>query len=619
MSAGNPNPIAFPPIQSHGMIGDRRTGALVAADGTIDWFCAPEFDGPPVLGALLDPERGGDCRLGPANALLGKQTYACGSALLVTQWEEGEHGASIELTDAMAWPGDERAEATRDQRVIIRRLRVKGDAAAYFECRPRRDFAAPGAMRRVNGGASVEFADGSFGIWTSFPTALASPSLFSEMKCRAGEDYWAVLGWNVSPAAWSAERAATVFGEAERYWREWSAGLTSGIGGPRAEALRRSAITVQMLSHAHLDCAVAALTTSLPERIGGDLNYDYRYAWVRDASLSLAFLARMGKPKEVGCYLDWLCRLRSDTEAPLQVCYQLNGSPPAKPNELPGLRGYRDSRPIRNGNRAAAQLQLGSLGFLADCARIYLDEGGAWREEFWGLIRRIADFTAAHWQEEDSGIWELPEKAHFVASRVMSWVVLERAAHIAARTGHAREIDGWREVAAVIHREVMDKGWCEEKGAFRQRYDSDALDAAALLIPLMEFLPPDHPRVASTLDALEHELVIDGLLHRFDPRNTPGVEPLPIGKFEGAFLPCVFWHAHALARADRCEEAEALLARCEAIAGPPGIFAEEADAAQDVFLGNTPLLFSQVEYARAAMALHHARSRRQRATHPAIL
>jgi GH15 family glucan-1,4-alpha-glucosidase len=615
MNAGTAIPIAFPPIQRHGMIGDRRTGALVAADGTIDWFCAPDFDGPPVFGALLDPERGGHGRFGPANSTVGKQTYAPGSALLITRWDERERDASMEVMDAMAWPGDERPEAVREQRVIIRRLRVEDDAPARFECRPRRNFVAPETMHEADGGASIDFADGSFGVWTSFSAALTSHGLFSDLKCQAGRDYWVVLGWNVVPAEWSAQRAAAAFGEAERYWREWSRDLKTELGGPRAEALCRSAITVQMLSHAHLDCAVAALTTSLPERMGGDLNYDYRYAWVRDASMSLAFLARMGKPGEVGCYLDWLCRLHSDTEAPLQVCYQLNGSAPAKPNELSAVRGYMDSRPVRTGNRASSQLQLGSLGFLADCARVYLDEGGEWREEFWGLIRRIADFIAAHWQEKDSGIWELPEEAHYVASRVMSWVVLERAAHIAARTGHPSVIEGWREVAAAIHSEVMDKGWCEEKGAFRQRYGSDALDASALLIPLMEFLPTGHPRVASTLDALERTLIVNGLLHRFDPEITPGVEPLPIGEFEGAFLPCVFWHAHALARAGRCEEAEAILARCEAIAGSTGIFAEEADAVGDAFLGNTPLLFSQVEYARAAMELHRARSQRERAAH----
>jgi GH15 family glucan-1,4-alpha-glucosidase len=251
---------------------------------------------------------------------------------------------------------------------------------------------------------------------------------------------------------------------------------------------------------------------------------------------------------------------------------------------------------VRRGNRAAKQKQLGSLGFFADCAIIYLDNGGEWREEFWMLLKRVADFTCTHWPEKDSGVWELAEEAHYVASRVMSWVVLDRAISIADRTGHSGETDHWKETAAAIHAEVMDKGWCEKKQTFRQRYGSD------------------HPRVTATLDALERELVVDGLIHRFDPAQTLGGKQLPIGEFEGAFLPCVFWHAHALAKAGRCDEAESILKKCEAISGDIGLFAEEADPRRGIFLGNTPLLFSHVEYARAAMELDEARTRAVRQT-----
>jgi GH15 family glucan-1,4-alpha-glucosidase len=190
----------------------------------------------------------------------------------------------------------------------------------------------------------------------------------------------------------------------------------------------------------------------------------------------------------------------------------------------------------------------------------------------------------------------------------MSWAVLDRAEKIAHMTGHDLEAGPWKECAAAIHAEVMDQGWCEEKGAFRQRYGADALDAAALLIPLMDFLPADHPRVASTIEALERELMVDGLMHRFDPAQTLGGEQLPIGEFEGAFLPCVFWHAHALAKAGRCDEAEAILRKCETIAGEIGLYAEEADPRRAILLGNTPLLFSHVEYARAAMELHNRKT-----------
>ena len=602
-------PAGFPPIQRHGVIGDRRTGALVAADGTIDWFCAPEFDGTPIFGALLDAKSGGFCRFGPPGTALGKQHYLPGTAALVTTWEDEEVAEAIELTDIMAWPENDRPSALNGSRVIIRRLRMRRDARMCFELCPRRNFAnAPEASESVEGGAVFTFADGTVGLWTSFKVSVEPHGAFAVHDMRAGEEHWAVIGWNTPPKGWSVARAAGTFVDARDYWSGWSAGVKLEPAGERGPALQRSALTVQLLSHAEHDSAVAALTTSLPERIGGDKNYDYRYAWVRDASLSLALLAHAGKTAEVQSYLDWLCGLRSTTKAPLQVCYRLNGDPHLDQKELADVRGYLDSQPVRVGNRAAKQMQFGSMGFFADCVRLYLDHGGEWREEFWQLLKRVADFTCKHWQEKDSGVWELPQEAHYVASRVMSWVVLERAVYIAGKTGHADETDHWRETATAIHAEVMDKGWCSLKNSFRQRYGSDALDAAALLIPLMGFLPADHPRVVGTLAAIERELVVDGLVHRFDPTDTMGGKQLPIGEFEGAFLPCVFWHAHALAKADRCDEAEAILVRCEAVAGDLGIFAEEIDARNHAFLGNTPLLFSHVEYARAVMALNEARA-----------
>jgi GH15 family glucan-1,4-alpha-glucosidase len=601
-------PIAFPPIARHGVIGDRRTGALVAADGTVNWFCAPEFDGEPVLGALLDSAKGGFCRLGPHPASLGDQKYLSGTAVLVTTWPEKE----IEIADVMAAPGEERPEVLRGQRLILRRLRARRDVTICFELAPRRNFAAsseepvPG-----EGGAVFPFADGGLGYWASFPARLEQAGAVAVFSMAAGEEHWLALGWNLKPEGWAAPRAIRLFEEAEKYWRDWSAGLDLKDGFSRRATLERSALTVQLLSHAHRDSAVAALTTSLPERIGGDRNYDYRYAWVRDASLSLALLARLGKAAEVQHYLHWLCGLDSATKAPLQVCYRLDGEPHIEQENVQGVTGYRNSQPVRRGNRAAKQMQLGSMGFFADCARLYLDHGGEWKEEFWKLLKSAADFTCKHWPEEDSGVWELPQQAHYVASRVMSWVVLDRATYIAGKTGRARETDHWRAVAATIHAEVMEKGWCEEKSSFRQRYGSDALDAAALLIPLMDFLPPDHPRVAGTLAAIERELVIDGLAHRFNPRETLGGDQLPIGQFEGAFLPCVFWHARALAKAGRCDEAEGILLKCEGVAGDLGIFAEEIDARHETFLGNTPLLFSHVEYGRAVLELNKARAKRQ--------
>ena len=608
---------AFPPVERHGAIGDRRTGALVAADGTIDWFCAADFDGPPLFGALLDPAVGGFCTFGPRHGGFGRQRYLTGTTLLRTAWTGASGKEALELVDTMAWPADRRTAGQRRRRVILRRLRATQRIEARFELCPRWNFGPPHRVRAAAGGAVFAVGDGTLRFWASFETRIEAQAASALLVLEPGAEHWVALGWNGLPSPWSATRARRTFAAAQSYWLRWSDGLKLGRPSGRDPALRRAALTVQLLSHAGHDCAVAALTSSLPEREGGDRNYDYRFAWVRDASLSLALLARMGKIGEVEHYLKWLCSVGSSTAAPLQVCYRLDGGCALPEEEIGGVFGYAGSRPVRRGNRAAKQRQPGSLGFFADCTRIYFDEGGRWRDPFWRLLRRVATFAAAHWREPDSGIWELPEEADFVASRVMSWVTLERSAHIAERTGHAAEARRWREVAAEIHAEVMDRGWCERKNSFRQRYGSDALDAAALLIPLMEFLPPDHPRVAGTVDALERELTVDGLLHRFDPSVTPGCHgPSATGAFEGAFLPCVFWHAHALARMGRREQAGAILARCEAIAGELGLFAEEADAREGTFRGNTPLLFSHVEYARAIGALNQGRASPAGRKHP---
>jgi GH15 family glucan-1,4-alpha-glucosidase len=606
-------PISFPPIHNHGVIGDRRTGALVAADGTLNWFCVPNFDGNPIFGALLDPERGGFCRFGPLQVSLGRQRYLPETAAVETSWPAlPPDGGELDLTDVMAWPADERAKSVVNHRVILRRFNARGAAIVRFEARPRWNFSElPLEVHSISNGAVFRFAVGALGVCTSFPVEIQGGALISDLSVNPGDELWAMIGWDAQADEWTRERAMGVFDASLKYWRDWSAGLTIDPDDLRSAKLRRTAITAHLLSHAEHDATTAALTTSLPERIGGNRNYDYRFAWVRDASLSLALLARVGKVEEVQNYLDWLCRLDSDTDAPLQVCYRLDGDTQLEQQELSGVRGYEDSRPVQYGNHAARQRQLGSLAFFADCARIYVENGGKWQEHHWQLLRRAANYIQAHWQLAESGIWELSVQAHYVAGRVMSWVVLERAAQIARITGHGEEeeIAGWTATAQTIHAEVMEKGWSKKQNSFVQRYDSEALDAAALLIPLMEFLPADHPQVMGTLAAIERALFINGFVCRFDPAATLGGDQLPLGEFEGAFLPTTFWFAHALAKAGRADDAEAILKRCEAVAGELGLFAEEVDPHRRIFLGNTPLLFAHVEYFRAVREVAAARDR----------
>lgn len=590
--------IAQLPIGQHGVIGDRRTAELIATDGTISWLCLPCYDGVPIFGALLDVERGGFWRIGPEHHVLGRQQYLGETAVLVTSWEMAT--GTLTLTDAMAWPWDDRGaeHGGPNGRVVLRRLRCEqGEARAVIDCRPRPDFDQVPSIAAGPAGAMTAVAGRDLTLWISQPAAVLPDRVRCTRTLHAGDEVWSVLAWGEErPRPWTMARAAATLDETIRYWNDWSGRLV-GDHSP-FDQVQRSATTIHLLSYALTGSPVAAPTTSLPERIGGDLNWDYRYAWVRDAALSVTILSRLGQTADSQRYMDCLTTYRSSTDSPLQVVYGIDGTLDLPEHKRWDLAGYAGSRPVRIGNRACSQKQLDSLGFFADCALTYLDNDGAWTAEHWDMMRRAADYTTATWQEPDSGIWETVEERHYVSSKVMSWVALDRAVKIAESIGQEPP-PRWRSAMDVIHAEVMERGWSERRQAFLQAYDGDNLDASALLIPIMGFLPVDHPRVAATIDRIVDELTIDGFVHRY----LPPVGELPLGQYEGAFLPCTFWLATTLAMAGRAHEAQAILTAVEAIAGELGLFAEEVDVTTRTFLGNTPLLFAHAEYVRAVMAI----------------
>jgi GH15 family glucan-1,4-alpha-glucosidase len=588
-----------PPIERHGVIGDRRTAALVAADGTLDWLCLPVYDSPPLFGALLDAERGGFWRMGPADVAIGRQRYAGASATLTTTWSTD--AGALELADAMLWPWDNRdaRHGGPNGRVLLRRLRCpRGAMRAVIDFRPRHDLGEPVPLRPVPGGAAADLAGKTLRLVVDRPLTVLPDQMAGTFELRAGEEVWAILAWGEEvEEAWTPERATAALAETTDYWHDWAGKLR--CRGPYHEQMRRSAVTIELLSYAPTGSPVASPTTSLPERIGGDRNWDYRYSWVRDAGLAMVSLTRLGEMTASRRYMDCIASYRSSSESPLQVVYGIDGKLDLPEHRRRDVTGYRRSLPVRIGNRACSQRQLDSLGFFADAALIFLDHGGEWTAEHWEMTRRAADYTAANWRQPDSGIWEQVEERHFVSSKVMSWVALDRAVRIAARTGHGAETDGWREAMETIHAEVLTRGWSEARQSFRQSYETDDPDASALLIPLVGFLPIDHPYVTATVERIRAELTIDGLVHRYIP--PPGCPPL--SQYEGAFLPCTFWLATVLAMMGREEEARAILEQVEAIAGETCLFAEEIDAGSRALLGNMPLLFSHAEYVRAALQL----------------
>ncbi len=594
--------IPYPPLEKLGLIGDRRTAALVAADGTLNWLCLPNYDGTPVFSALLDSRKGGGWKFGPRPRLLGRQRYASCAPILLTQWDEPDYSA--ELCDFMPWPHDDRKPADRGRRTVVRRLRCsRGGVLCRLLLRPCNDFCESlGAAQSSQYSATFDHMHARF-FWSSKTIEVRGDRVEGEFVLKAGEEAWCVFSTHQDD--WTAQSAATALAETDDYWRRWFE--TIHYDGPRRSGILRSVMLLHLLTFAPTGALIASPTCSLPERIGGHRNYDYRYSWIRDASLGLSFLAKLGKTEDAKRYLDWLVELESTSGKPLQVLYTIDGHPAPGAREREDVAGYRRSQPVRTGNAAAGMSEIDSYGYLADCLLTYLHHGGEWEPRYWDMVERIADFTARHWREPGSSIWELLPERQFLASKIMSAVALDRALAIAAKVGKdGGALSQWKSARDAILAEIMSRGWSERLQAFRQHYDADIVDASALLMPLLNVLPVEHPRVVSTVERLIECLDINGLLHRFIQGEADRADGWTLGDEEGAFLMCSFWLAQTFVQRNELERADAILQRAEHIAGDLGLFAESADARNNTLLGNMPLVFSQVEYARAALALDEA-------------
>ncbi len=599
--------IPYPAIERHGIIGDRRTAALVAVDGTMDWLCLPDFDSAVVFGAMLDWSKGGHWRLGPARRSMGQQQYQENAMVLETRWDLDE-GALL-LQDTMLWPENQRPPEQAEVRTVLRALRcLRGTVRCEQDLRTGYNFRqdAP-SLAEYASGFTLQRPELSLRFWTNYPPAVDGSRLHRVFQLKEGEELWAVLELGAAGHSWSVEASRTALEQTRRYWRDWLSKLRPLDHGD--EGTKRTAMAMHLLTYAPEGSVVAAATTSLPERVGGGWNADYRLCWVRDASLAVSALTRLGNLRETQQYLHWLVRRLSRFGKPLEVLYTIRGEKRPRERNASDATGYRDSQPVRVGNHAYKQHQLGSYGYLADCVWIYLEAGGQWQPEYWKLIYRLANYTARHWRETENGIWELPERRHYVSSKVLSWVMLDRAIRIARKVNASFDAAGWVALRDNIHAEVMEKGWSERLGAFRQCYEAENLDAATLLIPVMEFLPGDHPRVLATVERIAEFLAIDDFVFRFDPLETPGLGRFPLGQFEGAFFPATFWLSTAYAKAGRPDRAEQILERAEKLTGPLGLFSEAVDPRSRNFVGNTPLLFSHVEYVRAKLEVARVRGK----------
>jgi GH15 family glucan-1,4-alpha-glucosidase len=582
------------PIEGYALIGDTRTAALVGSDGSIDWLCAPRFDSPACFAALLGTPEHGRWLLAPtAKARTVRRKYRSDTLVLETEFETAT--GTVRLVDCMPpWP--DRTDVVRVVEGVRGRVPMRMELiirGGYGEVVP--------WVRRVESALLATAGPDSLELRTTVETKGRGFTTIAEFAVRRGERIPFVISYFPShlarplPIDADAAIAAT-----ELAWRGWSARCT--YDGRWPDAVKRSLITLKALTYAPTGGIVAAPTTSLPERIGGVRNWDYRFCWPRDATYTLYALLLAGYSDEARAWREWLLRAAAGRPQDLQTVYGLAGERQLAEIELPWLPGYAGSAPVRIGNAAAVQRQLDVYGEVIDTLHLARAAGLDAAADAWRFELALLEFLESHWTEPDSGIWEVRgERQHFTHSKVMAWVAFDRA--IKAVESHDVEgpIKRWRRTRARIHADVCRRGFNARRGTFVQHYGSNSLDASLLLMPLVGFLPPDDPRIRSTVDAIERELMLGGFVTRY--RTTRRGDNLPAG--EGAFLPCSFWLADNLALQGRQEDAEALFERLLAVRNDVGLLSEEYDPRARIQLGNFPQALSHVALINTARNLSH--------------
>lgn len=591
-------------IEDYALIGDLRTGALVSRDGAIDWMCLPRFDSGAVFSALLGSEDHGLWRIGPAGSSpvpADRRHYRGTSLILESEWDTP--AGSLRVTDFMP-------AHTSTPRLIRLVEAIHGTATVVSTLRPRFSYGRVVPwVHRVEGRTVSEA--GPDAVWLDMPVvAQGSDPNCTEFTLNAGERVAFTLSWQQShtapplPADCDEALEAT-----ERFWSSWVSRCT--YNGPYRDAVVRSLITLKALTFAPTGGIVAAPTTSLPEDIGGVRNWDYRYVWLRDAAISMSTLLRTGYREEARAWRRWLLRAVAGDPENLQIMYGLSGERDLPETELGWLPGYENSAPVRIGNSAAAQLQLDVHGEVAEALHLAVTLGLEPDRDADRLLIKFIRHLKDHWSEPDEGIWEVRgPRRHFVHSKVMAWVAVDRAVKLI----EAGDVDGpvqeWRDLRETIHRDVCEQGYDPERNTFTQSYGSKELDASLLLIPRFGFLPPDDKRVIGTVEAIQRELSTkDGFILRYRTSGrAPGVDGLKGD--EGAFLACSFWLADALAMIGRPEEGQVLFEKLLELRNDVGLLAEEWDGAAQRQLGNFPQGFSHFALADTAVIMAELKTAR---------
>ncbi|MFD6451624.1 glycoside hydrolase family 15 protein [Nocardia sp. NPDC060220] len=595
---------SYPPIDEHGIVGDLQTAALVSAAGTIDWWCAPRFDSPSVFASLLDSEKGGHCSLAvdTTNTVTVRQLYLPDTAILLTRFS-GPDGVG-EVADFME---PIRGTEPADRHRLVRFARVvRGSFTFTLACRPRFDYArATHTLDRVDERTAV-FRSGiaDLHLQSTDPIALHpdGADITARFTLSAGERAAVVLTTAPAGADFSsAPMWATIaheFDQCRRFWQTWL--RSSTYRGRWRDMVNRSAITLKLLTYAPTGAPIAAATMGLPEQIGGERNWDYRYTWIRDASLSVRALSDLGFTEEPYAFRRWL-RDRVDAGGtasgePLQIMYRVDGDPRLDEITLPHLEGYQGSAPVRVGNGAADQIQLDIYGEAADALAQGTDMAAI---AGWRTFSRLVDWLANNWDRPDEGIWETRGgRQEFTYSRLMTWVAFDRSIRMANAQARPADVVRWTAERDAVFRQIIDRGWSEKRQAFVQHFATDVLDASLLLMPRMRFLSPTDPMWLSTLDAMDKELVSDSLVYRYDPEASPD----GLRGTEGTFNLCSFLYVEALARTGRLQQARYAFEKMLTYANHVGLFAEEIGPSGEQ-LGNFPQAFTHLALIAAAIAL----------------
>jgi GH15 family glucan-1,4-alpha-glucosidase len=628
------------PINSYGMIGDCHSAVLIAPDGAIDWGCFPDFDSPAIFCRLLDAKRGGYFQISPADTTIpGSQHYLRSSNVLQTTFTGS--GGKIVLTDFMpvetlnawsyremnnnTWIHDDGSchclvrsvECTDGELPITMRLKVTPNYAAsageVFIATDNRGAVISGDNQHVGLAIVGAYRVSSFFMSVSQDETALHPSVTAQITLREGERILFAMGVGRNA------RAARRLVEAElpqrnfdwelahtlHCWRKWVAGCN--YHGPYVDWVQRSALTLKMLTYAPTGAIVAAPTTSLPEELGGVRNWDYRYIWLRDAAFTVYALNMLGFTEETRAFIRWLLRLSYANGEDLQIMYGIRGERDLAEHELTHLSGYCDSSPVRIGNDAARQKQFDVFGEVLDCIHLYWRQGCA--ETYgetpdgplWMLICTLVEYVCAHWEEMDNGIWEVRGgRCHFVYSKVMCWVALDRAIRAAEVFHLEADMPRWYLVRDQIRADILSHGYNDTLQAFTQIYDDTALDASNLLLPLVGFISPNDPRMHSTVERIIEQLTDEqGFVYRY--RSDDG-----LAGSEGTFTASTFWLIENLALQGRLVEAKSLFERVLTCAGPHGLFSEEIKPGSNVSSGNYPQALTHIALINSAINLERA-------------